>query len=59
MNMFARFDEIPTMTVQDIKESKRYGRMHGQGGNSILPTNTVCWGIIILSYLKAWVLQKL
>ena len=25
MNMFARFDEIPGMTLQDIKETKRYG----------------------------------
>ena len=26
MNMFARFDEIPAMTLQDIKKTKRYGR---------------------------------
>ena len=24
--MFARFDENPAMTLQDIKETKRYGR---------------------------------
>ena len=24
INMFAKFDEIPAMTLQDIKESKRY-----------------------------------
>ena len=24
MNMFARFGEIPAMTLQDIKETKRY-----------------------------------
>ena len=29
MNMFARFDENPAMTLQDIKETKRYGRTHG------------------------------
>ena len=29
MNMFARFDENPAMTLQDIKERKRYGRTHG------------------------------
>ena len=23
--MFAKFDEIPAMTLQDIKETKRYG----------------------------------
>ena len=28
MNMFARFDENPAMTLQDIKETKRYGRTH-------------------------------
>ena len=27
MNMFARFDENPAMTLEDIKETKRYGRM--------------------------------
>ena len=26
MNMFARFDENPAMTLEDIKETKRYGR---------------------------------
>ena len=26
MNMFARFYENPAMTLQDIKETKRYGR---------------------------------
>ena len=26
MNMFARFDENPAMTLQDIKETKLYGR---------------------------------
>ena len=26
MNMFAMFDENPAMTLQDIKETKRYGR---------------------------------
>ena len=25
MNMFARFNENPAMTLQDIKETKRYG----------------------------------
>ena len=29
MNMFARFNENPAMTLQDIKETKRYGRTHG------------------------------
>ena len=30
MNMFARFDENPAMTLQDIKETKRYGRTEGR-----------------------------
>ena len=30
MNMFARFDVNPTMTLQDIKETKCYGRMHAR-----------------------------
>ena len=29
MNMFARFNENPAMTLQDIKETKRYGRTDG------------------------------
>ena len=27
MNMFARFDENPAVTLQDIKETKRYGQI--------------------------------
>ena len=38
MNMFARFNENPAMTLQDIKETKRYGRTDGQRENSIPPT---------------------
>ena len=45
--MFARFDENLAMTLQDIKETKRYGRTHGrthartdgQRENSIPPAN--------------------
>ena len=48
MNMFARFDENPAMTLWVIKETKRYGRTHGhtdgQRENSIPPTNKVCGG---------------
>ena len=62
MNMFARFDENPVMTLEDIKETKRYGRTegrthgrtHGQRENSIFTTNKVygttnkvCGGIMI------------
>ena len=48
MNMFARFNENPAMTLQDVKETKRYGRTDartdGQRENSIPPTNKVCGG---------------
>ena len=42
MNVFAKFDEIPSMILQDIKETKRYGHKNvsdtqsfGQRENSI------------------------
>ena len=46
MNMFARFDENPAMTLRVIKETKRYGRTDGQtdARTSIPPTNKVCGG---------------
>ena len=56
MNMFARFDENPAMTLRVIKETKRYGRTDGwtdartdgrtdgQRENRIPPTNKVCGG---------------
>ena len=49
MNMFARFNENPAMTLQDIKETSvtdgwTHGRTHGQRENSIPPTNKVCGG---------------
>ena len=31
MNMFARFDENPAMTLQDIKETKHYRDAHTHG----------------------------
>ena len=48
MNMFARFDENPTVTLQDIKETKRYGQTDAPTDgreNSISTTNKVCRGI--------------
>ena len=50
MNVFAKFDEIPTMIFQDIKETKRYGhtasRSDGRSDVKTVypPTNTVCGG---------------
>ena len=51
MNVFAKFEEIPSMTLQDIKETKRYGHtfVHSFGRTdnvkTVYPsTNTVCGG---------------
>ena len=30
MNVYARFDEIPSMTLKDIKETKRNGQTHAR-----------------------------
>ena len=35
MNVFAKFDEIPSMILQVIKETKRYGHSDGQCEKSI------------------------
>ena len=48
MNVFAKFDEIPSMILQNIMETKRYGRTVGRTDNVKTvypPTNTVCGGI--------------
>ena len=54
MNMFARFDKNPAMTLQDIKETKRYvqthGRTHGQRENSIPTTNKVISVLFMLCF---------
>ena len=50
MNVFAKFDEIPSMILEIIKETKRYGRYGHTVGQSdnvktlYPPTNTVCGG---------------
>ena len=49
--MFERFDENPAMTLQDIKETKRYGqrdRWTDGRENSIPTTNIVSGGIMNL-----------
>ena len=46
MNMFARFNKNPAMTLQDIKETKHYrrtdGRRHGRTDNvkTVYPLQT-------------------
>ena len=55
MNVFAKFDEIPSMILQDIKETKRYGHTDGRSVSRSVgrsdnvktvypPTNKVCGG---------------
>ena len=54
MNVLAKFDEIPSMILQDIKETKRYGHKNVSDTRSVgrsdnvktvyPPTNTVCGG---------------
>ena len=41
MNMFARFDENPAMTLQDITDGRTDAHTHGQRENSIPTTNKV------------------
>ena len=42
MNMFARFDENPAMTLRVIKETKRYGQTDGRKDNvkTVYPLQT-------------------
>ena len=42
MNVYARFDEIPSITLEDIKKTKRYGWTDVK--TVYPPTNTVCGG---------------
>ena len=66
MNMFARFDENPAMTLQDIKETKRYGRTHARthtrtharpdNVKTVYPTQTKFAGGITKSLLNTFVL---
>ena len=51
MNMFARFDENPAMTLRVIKETKRYGRTHGRTDNvkTVYPLQTKFAGGITIS----------
>ena len=51
MNVFAKFDEIPSMIFKVIKETKRYGHTDGRSVGRLdnvktvyPPTNTVCGG---------------
>ena len=54
MYMFARFDENPAMTLQVIKETKRYGRTDRRTDNvkTVYPLQTKFVGGIIKLCLK-------
>ena len=58
MNMFARFDENPAMTIRVIRETKRYGRTDGQTDartdnvKTVYPLQTKFAGGIIMKYRK-------
>ena len=58
MNMFARFDENPAMTLRVIKETKRYGRTDartdGRTDNvkTVYPLQTKFAGGIIKKIIK-------
>ena len=48
--MFAKFDEIPAMTLQDIKETKCYGRTdaHMDGHENSIPTTKFAGGKFVV-----------
>ena len=54
MNLFAKFDEIPAMTLQDIKETKRYGRTDARTDNvkTVFPPQTKFVGGINITYKR-------
>ena len=55
MSMFARFDKNPAMTLEDIMETKRYGRTHARTDNvkTVYPPQTkFAGGIIMLIYVE-------
>ena len=54
MNMFARFDENPAMTLRVIKETKRYGGTDGRTDNvkTVYPLQTKFAGAMTLWVIK-------
>ena len=50
MNMFARFDENQAMTLQDIKETKRYGRTEGLRTDNVKTENRGGGGGIMITH---------
>ena len=68
MNMFARFNENPAMTLQDIKETKRYGRTDGRthartdartdNVKTVYPLQTKFAGGIMIGFQKDFLYKK-
>ena len=60
MNMFARFDENPAMTLQAIKETKRYGRTDARTDNvkTVYPPQTKFAGGINIKTDEAYLVQE-
>ena len=68
MKVFAKFEEIPSMSLEDIKETKRYGhtfvrsfvrsfgRTDGRTDVKTVypPTNTVCGGYKYTIWFKSY-----
>ena len=59
MNVFAKFDEIPSMILEVIKETKRFGHTVGRSvglSDNVKtvypPTNTVCGGYNEVDQIK-------
>ena len=50
MNVFAKFDKIPSIILKDIKETKRYGHTDGRTDNvkTVYPPQTQFAGGIIM-----------
>ena len=66
MNVFAKFDKIPSMTLQVIKQTKRHGhtfvRTDGRTDNVKTvypPTNTVCGGYNKFDKIPSMTLQDI
>ena len=58
MNMFARFDENPAMTLRVIKETKRYGRTDARTDNvkTVYPLQTkFVGGIKIKTFMTRYI----
>ena len=69
MKVYARFDEIPSITLKDIKKTKCYGRTHALTDQQTdrwtdnvktvyPPTNTVCGGHNNFCILIRWLQAK-